>query len=610
MAFWGVELKPGRPFTHSSNTAKGRLHISQATLGIGSATAKSVVQCNVGNRSPVFLCSLFPEKLESSQLNLEFDEADDVVLSVLGPRSVHLTGYYLVGGRHFYPNDESESYGEDIANTASERSNHSDEEYEDSFIDDAEPEVFSASPVSSSGASEEQIKHKQHKNRHRRLRKKYRLRESDEDNSSEEKLIPSNAGVAILDSEDEDKLPIASLGNNKCASKRTQSGAEGKADISKKTCGDGKSITVPERKDDTGVDDDPEKRSSQDDLYQFVQRSDGIGSEDGAGINKKKKEHSKKGKPLEVDRKEDFFFGMIIKEDKSKKHDTDHEKFSQLPLTNEEDMKTANYKGAKLSHASLPSTEVDHAQPKKSKVRRKEKDRVDNDCHDNVVKQNHIQSNKVEAGSGSMDLPARNDKTKSQINDEGTELAPDSLLPTMDVSPGNGAKLKRKRKERESDKTSEIESTCNARKENGAQTGNISLSPSLTDKQNQTSGNDVEQIADINQSEEKKRKKKKSKKSRDHHGKDLFREIPPVSVHKNESLVDSGVSNTEDKSSKLRTLSGGLVVKEVKVGKTDGKIAAPGKKISIHYTGKLKNGQIFDSNVEGKPLKFRLGSML
>ena len=83
--------------------------VSQATLGTGSSLKNSVVQCNVGNSSPVFLCSLFPEKTEISQLHLEFEETVEVVFSVIGPRSVHLTGYYLGGrcGQHFHPDDET-----------------------------------------------------------------------------------------------------------------------------------------------------------------------------------------------------------------------------------------------------------------------------------------------------------------------------------------------------------------------------------------------------------------------------------------------------------------------------------------------------------------------
>lgn len=79
----------------------------QATLGIGSATNKSIVQCNVGNKSPVFLCSLFPDRAESSQLNLEFEEAEEVIFSIVGPRSVHLSGFYLGSGRHYAADDES-----------------------------------------------------------------------------------------------------------------------------------------------------------------------------------------------------------------------------------------------------------------------------------------------------------------------------------------------------------------------------------------------------------------------------------------------------------------------------------------------------------------------
>lgn len=75
-------------------------------MGLGAATKRSILQCNVGNKSPVYLCCLNPEKNECLQLHLEFDEADEVMFSVLGPRSVHLAGYYLGGHRPYNP-DES-----------------------------------------------------------------------------------------------------------------------------------------------------------------------------------------------------------------------------------------------------------------------------------------------------------------------------------------------------------------------------------------------------------------------------------------------------------------------------------------------------------------------
>jgi hypothetical protein len=48
---------------------------------------------------------------------------------------------------------ERESYGEDIADTETEKSVHSDEDaYDDSFIDDDnDPAVFSPSPISNEG---------------------------------------------------------------------------------------------------------------------------------------------------------------------------------------------------------------------------------------------------------------------------------------------------------------------------------------------------------------------------------------------------------------------------------------------------------------------------
>ncbi len=42
---------------------------------------------------------------------------------------------------------------------------------------------------------------------------------------------------------------------------------------------------------------------------------------------------------------------------------------------------------------------------------------------------------------------------------------------------------------------------------------------------------------------------------------------------------------------------------------TEGKgwAVAPGEKVLVHYTGRLANGQIFDTSEKGKPLKFNVG---
>ncbi|KAK6135270.1 hypothetical protein DH2020_030991 [Rehmannia glutinosa] len=85
MAFWGIEVKPGKPYVHRSDAEGGRLHVSQATLGTGSSTKKSIVQCKVGDKKPIYVCSLLPERLETCALNLEFEEDDEVTFSIIGP---------------------------------------------------------------------------------------------------------------------------------------------------------------------------------------------------------------------------------------------------------------------------------------------------------------------------------------------------------------------------------------------------------------------------------------------------------------------------------------------------------------------------------------------
>ncbi|KAF8092509.1 hypothetical protein N665_0412s0003 [Sinapis alba] len=190
MAFWGVEVKPGKPFTlkAATNDAK-RLHLSQATLGISStAASRSILQCNVGNKSPLFLCVLSPEKVDSCQLNIEFQEAEDVIFSVIGPRSVHLTGYFLgrtsTGGL-MLNDDESESFGEDIVDTDVEEGSIDDYDYSDSFIND-DDELSVKERVAAKTKA---------KKRNKRLKKKFQISDSDSDASEDSVEILNSDNV-------------------------------------------------------------------------------------------------------------------------------------------------------------------------------------------------------------------------------------------------------------------------------------------------------------------------------------------------------------------------------------------------------------------------------
>uniref|UniRef100_A0A6N2NGF2 peptidylprolyl isomerase n=1 Tax=Salix viminalis TaxID=40686 RepID=A0A6N2NGF2_SALVM len=93
MSFWGIEVKPGKPYPYHSDDVQGKLRVTQATLGLGSSEERCILQCSVGHKSPIFLCSLLPGKAESCTLNLEFSD-ELVAFSVIGPRSIHLCGYF------------------------------------------------------------------------------------------------------------------------------------------------------------------------------------------------------------------------------------------------------------------------------------------------------------------------------------------------------------------------------------------------------------------------------------------------------------------------------------------------------------------------------------
>lgn len=547
-------MKPGKPFTHTADDVRGRLHISQATLGIGTAPKKSVVQCNVGDKSPVFLCSLFPEKAESCQLNLEFEEADEVVFSVIGPQSVHLTGYFLgASGQRYNLNDESESYGEDIADTETERSTgHSDEDkYDDSFINDADLEIIPPSPVSGGGEIEEipdrqkgsrrrlgkknqlsgsdedgsaqkeieEIPDRQ-KGSHRRLRKNYQLIESDDDVSAQKQMLADGStAAAASDGESEDMQPISSLCK---VSSDKQENIETREINVRKSGGtstdeakdEGNCFILSEERSDDDVNGEP-KRS---DMCDSVLPSAEVGLENGAKPKKKKKVQSKEGTQVE---------------EKGLQNDTETDKIIQnLPVPNEENQKTSN-------HVENVGS-VNNAKPKKRKRKEQQKsleaDSVD--CT-NVIKGDKALHDEVKHDRMGQDTPGRVEQNEQQVTD---------VIP----------------------------------------------------------GNDVDQsVAELQP--EKKKKKKKRRTEED--GKDSNMETHPLSMDAmSGSVMVTENSSAEGKLSQLRTLPNGLVIQNLGTGKPDGKVAAPGKKISVLYTGKLKeNGQVFDSNLGSTPLKFHLG---
>ncbi|XP_062157088.1 peptidyl-prolyl cis-trans isomerase FKBP43-like isoform X3 [Alnus glutinosa] len=674
MAFWGIEVKPGKPYTHKSDDSNGRLHISMATLALGTATAKSVLQCNVGNRSPVYLCALYPVSSESLQLNLEFEEADDVVFSVIGPRSVFLTGYYLRGA-----GQELEPCGEDIVDTETERSEDSDEdEYEDSFINDDDLEVYPPSPVSDGGEILDNEKPKNRKDSRIRLRKKYQICESDDEGCSQQKdTVKGSSSELALQSEDDDSVPISYLYKSKTTANKTTEEVEGNTnketcETSNKKTEDGNYVIEPTRtadnvvsgqpkitiektteeiegKTDKGTGETSDQKAEDDGNYAIqpkrkahdvfidgqskttmkerTEEVDGradkgtgetsykrteelelsdtvmlpsteVGCEDGERPKKKRKEREKEERTCEAESKHYNF----VKEDKAQQNESNAEnRVQDFPLRDK--AANDNREAELLDKFFLPSTKVGSEDGEKPKKKRKErlKEGKAFGKDSNIVKEDKVQQDEVKANNmilGSLEV----------------ELPENPLLPSTKIGSEVGEKLKKKSKQQARDvKISKTDSKHNngvredRAQQNEAKANDIVQGLPMTDEQNQNLANDksfdsnVREFDDENHSKEKNIKKKKKSRTQEN----------VEAVNKNISLLSvDKIENKEvnDKSSQVQTLSNGLMIEVLEMGKPDGKVAAFGKKISINYNGKLKeNGESFDSNVGAAPYKFRLG---
>ncbi|XP_050240679.1 peptidyl-prolyl cis-trans isomerase FKBP43-like isoform X2 [Quercus robur] len=551
MAFWGVEVKPGNPFKHEHDDTKGRLHLSMATLGLGTAEGRSILQCNIGNKSPVFLCTLYPVNSESLQVNLEFEEADDVVFSVLGPRSIFLSGYYVSTSQQ-YPFFEEMLHNE--------------------------------KPKNGKGSC-------------RWLRKSYQMSDSDDGGCSQPKnIVDGSSSEPVLQSEDKDSFPIVVLYKSKTTTKKSTEEVKSKADEGtggtgdKKTEDDVNHAIEPKIKADNVIVDAQPKMQSDPPINSMPSASE-VSPENGAKPKRKRKERFKEEKPLKADNAN---CSNILKEDKAPRDEARVDNMGQdMCMKNGQEWEAANGKGVELPDTvSLPSIEAspeDVERPKKRKKRlTKEGKKYEAEHkHSTVVEDNNTQQNDKEA-----------------------ELPENLLLPSAEVGSEPGEKLKKKSKQRARDvKASKSDSNHeNVVREDGAQQNrakaeDIVLGLPVTFKQNPNPANyksldsNSHVFADENHSSGKNIKKKKKNKTQEN-GKDLNMNTSLLSVDK----------KADDKSSQVWTLSNGLILEVLEMGKPDSKVAVSGKKISVNYNGKLKNnGESVDSNDGDAPFKFRLG---
>ncbi|XWS50666.1 hypothetical protein CRYUN_Cryun12cG0105800 [Craigia yunnanensis] len=310
MGFWGIEVKPEKPHPYHSDNVRGKLHITQATLGLGSSTERAVLQFSVGHRSPIILCSLLPNQNETCSLDLKFDEYDDLVaFSVIGTRSIHLSGYFVADdGDHLRDEYESDSYGEDIAETESEDES-SDYDSEDEYDDDLE--FFPSSPVPNSGVVIEEIvddeKPTNGNVKSKRLKKKIKLTDSEDKNNSQRQLIVKRgAGITVLESEDEDGFPVSASRKSEDAIQDPQ--PETKKQEEKLTTEEGKKT----RKDGSekkrkvkSIDEDGQQEKQKKKKKQKEKSTDNINGLLGDGVQPVKEESQDPEQVLPVGKKHD-----------------------------------------------------------------------------------------------------------------------------------------------------------------------------------------------------------------------------------------------------------------------------------------------------------------
>ncbi|KAL9176019.1 hypothetical protein ABFS82_02G151200 [Erythranthe guttata] len=604
MAFWGIEVKPGEPITHFCEKARGRLRIQLATLGISGAAKKTTVQCNVGNGNPILLCSLLPSKIETLHVGLEFEESDDVVFSVIGPRSVFLSGYYVLQSQQSnVQSDAKESFGVDIENSHAEASTYnSDDKHEDSFIDNDGVKVSPSSP--GKGLDEPTVefdKPKGRKGRGKQLKKKSPVIESNKDAKSHE-------------SQDEDEAAntLSSL-KSKGAAKTTISDAkEIIAEII---------VEMGDEAKDNGVCGTESKQK-----VDPLDINDNLERETNLPLDKEGVE-IKNDIPEEVETLEENIVSneKVLTGDMTIEDKVTDTIINQNPLTsNGEDQKQP------------PDLCGICAKPKKK--RKRPSVRQDKTCEvqtGNEDKEHEVEaSTDVEIGANSLATPPeldsvdakksrkkrnvlrsegtytegldekRHDITEEDKDDQGLVQNGDSVV--KDVPVANGESEEQQRLEETSAEGIGGKSPDITKEDKLDQ--DILQADNVMKDQTVANGEYQEQLIDNNAATNKSEKKTKKKRKKAHSQKDSNTNVTDMADNEETTHVKNDEQTLNAASIQKRTLSNGLIIEELASGPPNGKVAAPGKKIKFHYTGMLKeSGLVFDSNVGKTAFKFRLG---
>ncbi|PHT48643.1 Peptidyl-prolyl cis-trans isomerase FKBP53 [Capsicum baccatum] len=186
----------------------------EATSSTGSTSMTSIVQCQVGDKKAICICSLLPEKQERCLLNLEFEEDHADTFLVIGSHSVHLSGFFYGESEDCFGDEyASDPYEEGAAEIDSESSDSikfedvAEDGDKDGSTDDAFKILEEEEPRDESGTLK------------RPKKKKHHLNVTDE----EENLIviKGNTDSPLSESEDEDGFSLCESKSKSATSKKS-----------------------------------------------------------------------------------------------------------------------------------------------------------------------------------------------------------------------------------------------------------------------------------------------------------------------------------------------------------------------------------------------------
>ncbi|KAG2729626.1 hypothetical protein I3760_01G259600 [Carya illinoinensis] len=400
-------------------------------------------------------------------------------------------------------------------------------------------------------------------------------------------------------------------GKTKTPTKKTTEEVAGRAsqrtgEISyKKTEDDFNPVIEPKRKADGLVDGLPKRQSDM--PINCMPSSEG-GPENGIKPKKKRKDRSKEEKPLKDDSDNCSYIlnKVLTLKDEARADNIGHD----LAVKDGQGWKEAKGKAAEVMDTVLLPSSEDGGRPKKKKKEWPKEGKND----EAESKHSNVEEDKTQKIESNTDYRLHDFPLRDEANDHREAELPENLsLPFTEVGSEVGEKPKKKCKQQASNtKISKADSKDdNVLREDGAQQNEPKADDIVCDlpmeEQNQHPDNlkcfesGAHEFADDNHSEGKNiKKKKKKKKSKTQEKEEAVNMNVPM-----DKIEDKKMS---DKSSQIWTLSNGLIIEVLEMGKPDSKVAASGKRVSINYNGKLKkNGESFDSNVGCAPYKFRIG---